>query len=453
MSTFYYILSKNIILSIFYEKLTNDGKGVRDPLLGSQPLSTEGALRAVSPLPEELDESSIRYVTRRDAVNEVEALDIKMLLITENRIPVHLKKLQIFTILQSIFKIDTNDTIPSQQNKCKLNEISTIIRDYVDASQYNIYFRMITAIYECNYPTTVITAKFKYLSNLLNNMFYTEDDKEQFQIIFGKAYQIYRGFSLLARLYRIKKIPPHNTFDLVLNPFIPNFNDLHSIIKHTKQQPFMLIQNGAKYFFSRVDLIRLLNTSLGNTFDFFAKPLVCSNPYNKIAFAYHDLYNIYFYIKDGHMKISQLIDAYHDCGFVLEKFVLEKEYIIREYAIKEYIINHPDDELYDDIIDMIDEHCPTITIHTDFPWKKLIFIMKPYLYLYFISLYSLIPSKKNKYRKLFKQKIQDFNTFNPSFGRKVVHTARSMFGDLIEGQPVTIRFIDNCIPLLLSEVM
>jgi len=313
---------------------------------------------------------------------------------------------------------------------------------------------MVTAMYGCDcMGTYTITTKFNYLSNLLNNMFYTEDDKEQFQIIFGKAYQIYRGFSLLARLYRVKKIPPHNTSDLVLNPFIPNFNDLHSILKHTKQQPFMLIQNGAKYFFSRVDLIRLLNTSLGNTFDFFAKPLVCSNPYNKIAFAYHDLYNIYFYIKDGHMKISELIDAYHDCGFVLEKFVLEKEYLIREYAIKEYIINRTDDDLYDDIIDMIDEHCPTITIHTDFPRKKLIFIMKPYLYLYFISMYSLIPSKKNKYRKLFKQKIQDFNSFNPSFGRKVLRTARSMFGDYIEGQPIIIRFIDNCIPLSLSEVM
>jgi hypothetical protein len=283
-------------------------------------------------------------------------------------------------------------------------------------------------------------------------MFYSEDDKEQFQIIFGKTYQIYRGFSLLARLYRYKKIPPHNTCDLVLNPFNPNFNDLHSILKHSKQQPFMLIQNGAKYFFSRTDLIRLLNTSLGNTFDFFAKPLVCTNPYNKIAFEYHDLYNMYLYIKDGHMRISELIEGFHDCDFMLEKFLLDKDYIIREYAIKEYILNRSDDELYDDIIDMIDEYCPSITIHADFPRKKLVFIMKPYLYLYFISIYSLIPSKKNKYRKLFKRKIQKFNSYNPTFGRKIINTTRSMFGDIVEGPPV-IRFIDHCIPLLLSEVM
>jgi hypothetical protein len=285
------------------------------------------------------------------------------------------------------------------------------------------------------------------------NIFYSDDDKEQFQLLFGRAYQIYNGFSLLARLYRIKKIPPHNTCDIVLNPFIPNFNDLHSILKHSKQQPFMLIQNGAKYFFSRIDLVRLLNTSLGNTYDFFAKPLVCTNPYNKMAFKYHDLYNIYLYIKEGHLKISELIEGFHDCNFVLEKFLLEKEYIIREYAIKEYILNQPDDELYDDVIDMIDEYCPDISIHADFPRKKLIFVMKPYLYLYFTSLYSIIPSKKNKYRKLFKQKIQNFYTCCPTFGRKIINTSRSMFGNFIENQPIHISFNEYCIPFFLSDVM
>ena len=336
----------------------------------------------------------------------------------------------------------------------KYSEISSIIRNFSHSANYNIYVRMISAIHICNYQRELnIATKFHYLSYLLINMFYSEDDKEQFRIIFGKTYQIYRGFSLLARLYKYKKIPPHNTCDLVLNPFNINFNDLHSILKHTKQQPFMLIQNGAKYFFSRVDLIRLLNTSLGNTFDFFAKPLVCSNPYNKIVFEYHDLYNIYLYIKEGHLKNYELIDAFHDCDFVLEKFLLQYDYLIREYAIKEYILNSPDDELYNDIIDMIDEYCPTIMIHEDFPRKKLIYVMKPYLYLYFISIYSLIPSKKNKYRKLFKLKIQNFNKYTPTFGRKIINTARSMFGDIIEGQSVNIRFIDHCIPLLLSEVM
>ena len=54
---------------------------------------------------------------------------------------------------------------------------------------------------------------------------------------------------------------------------------------------------------------------------------------------------------------------------------------------------------------------------------------------------------------MFKQKIQDFNLYNPSFGRKIINTARSMFGDIVEDQPVNIRFIDHCVPLLLSDVM
>ena len=474
MSIFYYILAKHIIQSLYAEK---------DDI--SAPIQLEGTTGSSQWLRSSIADPKSSASFACSGLSSEEAFC---------PLPIKLSNQQIFTILKSIFVIDDNSeteidlpTLRKPPNSggdlrspdelvvrrlsaplpkeafCpptthriinKYSEISSIIRNFSHSAKYNIYVRMISAIHICNYPRELnIATKFHYLSYLLINMFYSEDDKEQFQIIFGKTYQIYRGFSLLARLYRYKKIPPHNTCDLVLNPFNINFNDLHSILKHTKQQPFMLIQNGAKYFFSRVDLIRLLNTSLGNTFDFFAKPLVCSNPYNKIVFEYHDLYNIYLYIKEGHLKNSELIDAFHDCDFVLEKLLLQYDYLIREYAIKEYILNSPDDELYNDIIDMIDEYCPTIMIHEDFPRKKLIYVMKPYLYLYFISIYSLIPSKKNKYRKLFKLKIQNFNKYTPTFGRKIINTARSMFGDIIEGQSVNIRFIDHCIPLLLSEVM
>jgi hypothetical protein len=478
MATFYYVLLKNVMQTLHSEKLEQT-KSMTCDISNSSPVSNNQQIFTII---QSIFEIDINYTlpkgrvepnagVRRtvafgddasaSACNEVEVSD-----------SVSTQNVNIFTTNLLCDRQSPNNFDGSTKHLeareegyqdrrshdklgkdiCNFSQISDIIRDYMNLPSYNIYSRMITAIYVCNYPRKT-TAKFDYLSYLVTNIFYSEYDKEQFQILFGRAYQIYRGFSLLARLYRIKKLPPHNTCDLVLNPFVTNFNDLHSILKRSKQQPFMLIQNGAKYFFGRIDLIRLLNTSLGNTFDFFAKPLVCTNPYNKIAFEYHDLYNIYFYIKEGNMKISELIEGFYASNFVLEKFLLEKEYIIREYAIKEYILNHPDDEIYDDIIDMIDEYCPNITIHADFPRKKLVVIMKPYLYLYFVSIYSIIPSKKNKYRKLFKQKIQHFNMYNPTFGRKIINTTRSMFGEIVEGHSVNIRFIDHCAPLLLSDVM
>jgi len=61
----------------------------------------------------------------------------------------------------------------------------------------------------------------------------------------------------------------------------------------------------------------------------------------------------------------------------------------------------------------------TICIHTSFPKKLLVDIMRPYLLLYYIYNYSLIQKKSYSKDLLFK-KLNELYQFNPNFGRKII---------------------------------
>jgi hypothetical protein len=124
----------------------------------------------------------------------------------------------------------------------------------------------------CHQPKPLAISKYDFLAHLITNIFYSESEKAQYKEIFHQTSKVYRGFSRLARCIRIRRTPAHNTMDLGLNPFPPGFDRLRSPIKPSLR-PFMLLQNGAKYFFSRADLMNLLSNALGNTMFFFAKPL------------------------------------------------------------------------------------------------------------------------------------------------------------------------------------
>jgi hypothetical protein len=304
----------------------------------------------------------------------------------------------------------------------------------------------------CHQPKPLAISKYDFLAHLITNIFYSESEKAQYKEIFHQTSKVYRGFSRLARCIRIRRTPAHNTMDLGLNPFPPGFDRLRSPIKPSLR-PFMLLQNGAKYFFSRADLMNLLSNALGNTMFFFAKPLPCTNPYNKVEFSYMDLINIYHYLRSGQMRIPPLIVAFYECDFSLNKFLLDKEYVIREYAIRQYIMKTDEDELYEDIVDMLDEFCPTLSIHEDFPRASLVRVMRPYLYLFYRSRYSLGSETKTKYRRIFNRKIHEFYQKNPQFGRKVITTMHTRFERRPMGKPPRVHFIEECVSLDMREII
>jgi hypothetical protein len=60
-----------------------------------------------------------------------------------------------------------------------------------------------------------------------------------------------------------------------------------------------------------------------------------------------------------------------------------------------------------------------INISEEFPQDELIKIMKPYLFLELQASYSLVEKNRLDARKKLRQKLYEFQRFNPHFGRKI----------------------------------
>ena len=268
--------------------------------------------------------------------------------------------------------------------------------------------------------------KFKYFLDEINNIFLTEEQKDDFINIFCKIQKTYFALSRFAYTYKYKKAKIVVDFDLCLNPI--DINNKNSIC---------LLQEKYKYCFRINDLINIIDTALSNSPNFFSDSLISKNPYNNVPFNKSTLYNIYFNIISKTFIVSELINKFFLSNFDLDKFEKDNEYLIREHAIQKYVKNSDVDTLYNSILLMIDDYNYNdynnynnnynnnnnknkILIHKNFPKKTLVDVMHPYLILYYSYKYSLINTKKIYSKKILYKKLNNFYVFNPTFGRQQI---------------------------------
>jgi hypothetical protein len=69
-----------------------------------------------------------------------------------------------------------------------------------------------------------------------------------------------------------------------------------------------------------------------------------------------------------------------------------------------------------------------ITIDADFPKQKLVDIMKPYLRLFILSMYSTYNEDHIYYERQLHRKLKQFYNFNPKFGRKIISVESPVTG-------------------------
>lgn len=265
--------------------------------------------------------------------------------------------------------------------------------------------------------------KILFFYNTINNFYLIKkkEEREEFIQYFYKIQKTYHTLNRLCYNYKVRKSKIVVDTDLQLNNININNKNVISIY-----------HNQSRYLFKIEDLLKIIYTSLTNTYLFFSEPIPIKNPYNNIPFGKSILYYIYFqiinnfkilYTKNYHLDI---FFKFKECNFNMTKFVNNYEYILREFSIKNYIINSTKIQLKEDINRMINFYNNAIAnsrskiiIDKDFPIEDLIRIMKPYLYLYLSYNYSLIPNFKLECKNKLYKKLYEFQKFNPAFGRKI----------------------------------
>jgi hypothetical protein len=267
--------------------------------------------------------------------------------------------------------------------------------------------------------TTDLTVnnKFKFLKDSLENFLIKQTNKQnEFIDYFCKIQKTYNTLNKFIYSYKYKKSNIVVNTDMCLNEL--NVNDKNTIC---------IFNNNSKYLFHINDLIKIINTSLTNSYLFFSEPKCIKNPYDNLPFNKSTLYNIYFHIRYKTNYYPELFVKFFQCNFNLTLFKNKNEYILREYAINNYVYKSPSNILLKEIHNMIkyfNQYCKDcflkckIQIDKDFPSQKLIKIMQPYLLLFFISQYAFLRRVRNETMEFFKRCMLRFYYFNPSFGRK-----------------------------------
>ena len=189
---------------------------------------------------------------------------------------------------------------------------------------------------------------------------------------------------------------------------------------------------------------------------FFSQPLPSKNPYNNLPFTKSNLYNIYFFFKFKTNIYNDLFIKFFNCNFNLTTFYHKYEYLLREHILDNFVKNSTEDVLIQEIKKMINlfnkKTTKKILINDEFPKKRLIKIMKPYLMLYLQSYYSFVPIIKNNAIVLLNSKLKKFQKFNPKFGRKIFKLGFKCYANFKRKSYLkSVEFLDNHIAFNCDE--
>lgn len=324
-------------------------------------------------------------------------------------------------------------------------DINFFSLDYKEDKTIKWYIRLAFVLLE---RLTDINDKYIILYELLNG-FLLKDKQNEFIDYLYKIQKTYNALNRFVYNYKYKKTKIVVNLDMGLNE-----------LNETDKNVICIIDNNSKYLFHVNDLIKIINVALTNSVSFFSEPISVKNPYNNLPFNKSMLYNIYFYIRYKTHYYPELFYKFFKCNFNLTKFKFLNENLLREYSIENYVYNSPVNIIEPDvraIVLIFNLQCERmllkdrILINKDFPANKLVTIMKPYLFLYYKSMYSFHPEIKKKYFILFKLSMLRFTKFNPQFGKKkvkILYKLTNNFKKKIWGKEIFfddkyINFYDN----------
>lgn len=298
--------------------------------------------------------------------------------------------------------------------------IDNILKTYESNSFYNELCLLIQPLEyhitseKRNYMNYFVNTFINMNNNPFFNKLYTSYNKNKniFIEIYIKILKTFNSMRKLLFLYKKSKYETIIKKDLLLNSLDENSKNV-----------ICIIQNKKKYLFYIFELSKIIYISLSNSLYFFSEPLEIKNPYNNLTFEYHNMCNIYFFMKFNCYHFNELFCKYFKSNFVNKLFLHNNFNLLRHYSIINYVNNKENNYLYIEIMNMINNYNNGINIeyrimiHEEFPMELLYKIMKKYILLYIYSWYSYLEYENNYFAKELNHRLYYFQQFNPKFGR------------------------------------
>lgn len=316
------------------------------------------------------------------------------------------------TTIIAATRVESRENLYSEK-KQTANLFCDIIAHYINANEDTRFFVLF------NRREFTIKIKFKVLSDVLINLFVSPKVKGILLDLFCKSQRIYYSLSKFAHKYKFHKAKVRVDTDLCLNTIDTNYRKTVPIFDKSSRSVFL---------FTCQDLVNIIITALTHTSNFFIEPRICKNPYTNMPFSKSNLYSIYFHVQQNYPVIPPLLQSFFMCDFDIDVFLLQNEHAIRNTAVKNCLKNSSTRTLYLEVLHMLHLVRSNLSIDPKFPEYLLVDIMRPYLYLYLMFMYSIHGSEQRGiYYLILKKKMEDFFVFNKQFGRKRVDINRKSF--------------------------
>ena len=252
--------------------------------------------------------------------------------------------------------------------------------------------------------------------------FLSDSLKLEYLELFSKLQRTYYGFSRFLRIYKFKKASVAVNTDLFLNPLDPK-----------NKQTCVFFIHKSIYYFNISDIWQLFERGWTNHDKFEFDLYMPKNPYTNIPFTKSELYHYYFYRKNHGFSIPVLLEYMYQEHFELTSFEIKYETFISKYIIRKAVFDCPmtgnSNSLYYNVIAMLRENNYTKlwTIDPDFPRERLVEIMRPYLYVYYLITYGKLTENQYLYYASFlHNNLHLCWKFNPRFGNKIISFAKNI---------------------------
>ena len=256
-----------------------------------------------------------------------------------------------------------------------------------------------------------------FYSMIYANPFLLNSTKKELINYFCKMQKTHNAFTIFYnKIYKNKYLKTSNVeFDLGCT----------LIYKYPKHLLIHIIEDDTIYPFYIYDLINIIKYSLSNHNRLFAEPLLPKNPWTSLPFSKQSLYQLYFKFLDNQMQPPLLFYLYFKSEFNIKHFQIENEAVLRDIHLKTYYKDYTQEEMYDAILNMIDQFkhpIRNINIHKKYPIDKVVESFKSLLYDFTVYEYSYNPTKRRLSGNKIKRYLRVFHTNNPLYGRIVIQT-------------------------------